>query len=140
MPTWLKVILGIIAGLALFAGAIIAFVFWLTSGLLEPIDRQLTALKAGDMQAAYAETSDAFREATPMDAFVGFVDSNPILKDVASKSFPTRSFENNLGKVEGTLTASTGAVVPVAYQLVKENESWKILHIQLGGGGGESSQ
>ena len=61
---------------------------WATSGLLEPIDRQLAALKAGKMEAAYEETSQAFREATPLDRFTAFVDANPILKDAAEHTFP----------------------------------------------------
>jgi hypothetical protein len=134
MPTWLKIILGILAGFALFAGAIVAFAFWLTSGMVEPIDRQIAALKAGNLQAAYEETSEAFREATPLPAFTEFVDGNPILKDVASHSFFNRSFENDLGTVKGSLTSSSGGVMPVAYRLVKEKDIWKILHIQLGGG------
>ncbi len=139
MPQWLKIVLGIFIGLALFAAGIIGLAFWLTGGLVEPIDRQIAALKAGNMQAAYEETSEAFRQATPMPAFVAFVDANPILKDVASHSFADRSFENDKGTVKGTLTSSTGGVVPATYDLVKENAAWKIIHIQLGAQGGAAA-
>lgn len=131
MPLWLKIVIGIFAGLgALIAGAA-GLVFWLTLGLVEPIERQLAALKAGDMQAAYEETSEAFRQATPLDAFTTFVGNHPILKDAASHSFPNRSFENDQGTISGSLTSSSGGVVPAKYDLVKENGVWKIIHISL---------
>lgn len=131
MPLWLKIVIGIFAGLGVLIACIAGFVFWLTLGLVEPIERQLEALKAGDMQAAYEETSEAFRQATPLDAFTSFVGSYPILKDAASHSFPSRSFENNQGTVTGTLTSPTGGVTPATYRLVKENGAWKIIHIDL---------
>ena len=131
MPLWLKIVIGIFAGLGALIAGVAGLVFWLTLGLVEPIERQLTALKAGDMKAAYEETSEAFRQATPIDAFTTFVDSYPILKDAASHSFPSRSFENNQGTVTGTLTSPTGGVTPATYELVKENGAWKIIHIKL---------
>ena len=55
-----------------------------------------------------------------IDRFTAFVEGNPILRDVAEHTFSNRSVENSVGKVSGSLTSSTGGVVPVAYQLVKE--------------------
>ena len=134
MPRWLKILLGIAAGLAVLIGIVVWIALWATSGLIEPIERQLTALKAGNIEAAYQETSEAFHQATPIDKFSAFVDQFPILKDAAEHSFSSRSVENGVGKVSGTLTSSTGGVMPVEYQLVKENETWKILYISLNGG------
>jgi hypothetical protein len=134
MPRWLKIVLGIAAGLAVVIAIAVTVALWATSGLIEPIERQLAALKAGNIEAAYAETSEAFHQATPPDKFTAFVDQFPMLRDVASHSFSSRSVENSVGKVSGTLTSSTGGVTPVEYQLVKENEAWKILYISLNGG------
>jgi hypothetical protein len=134
MPRWLKIVLGIVAGLAVVIGVAVWVALWATSGLIEPIERQLAALKAGNMAAAYEETSEAFRQATPIDSFTAFVEGNPILRDVAEHTFSNRSVENSVGKVSGSLTSSTGGVVPVAYQLVKEHDTWKILNIDLTGG------
>ncbi|MBX3576591.1 MAG: DUF4864 domain-containing protein [Rhizobiaceae bacterium] len=131
MPKWLKITLGVVAAVIAVIVAIVYIAIWATSGLVEPVERQLAAMKAGNMEAAYAETSEAFQQATPMDAFIAFVDQNPILKDTASHSFTNRSINNGIGVLEGQLTSSTGGVVPVAYQLVKENGVWKIQHIQL---------
>ena len=46
-------------------------------------------------------------------------------------SFSERRIENELGYVRGTLTDQDGGVLPIEYQLVKENESWKILGINI---------
>jgi len=131
MPRWLKIVLGIVGGVGVFVAAIIIIVFWATSGAVETIDRQLAALNQGDMAAAYEETSEAFRDATSLEDFTAFVDAHPILKDVASHSFTSRSLNNSVGIVSGTVTSSTGGVLPVTFKLVKEKDSWKILGIDL---------
>jgi hypothetical protein len=48
MPRWLKILLGIVVGLAAVIGVAVWVALWATSGLLEPIGRQLAALKAGN--------------------------------------------------------------------------------------------
>ena len=45
MPRWLKIVLGVVVGLAAVIGVAIWVALWATSGLLEPIDRQLAALE-----------------------------------------------------------------------------------------------
>ena len=134
MSKEIKILIGVGAAVA---AALVIFVWLLisaTSGLVEPIERQLTALKAGDIDAAYAETSEAFRQGTSKDDFAKFVDQFPILKNAASHSFTSRSFENDVGNVSGSLIAADGAVTPISYQLVKEKDVWKIVNIHLGGG------
>ena len=135
MPKGLKIALGVAAGIAAVIALIVWFALWATSGLIEPIERQLAALKAGNMDAAYAETSEAFRGATTKEQFATFVGQYPILKDAASHSFTNRSIENSVGTVSGTLTSATGGVWPVDYRLIKENDAWKIQYINVGGGG-----
>ena len=49
-----------LAGAIVIAGLTSFFAFWATSGLIEPIQRQLDAFGRDDLQAAYAEMSAAF--------------------------------------------------------------------------------
>jgi hypothetical protein len=134
MPRWLKILLGIVGGFVALIAVVVWIAFSATSGLIETVERQLAALKAGNIDAAYSETSDGFRQATSQEQFAGFVQQYPILKDYGSYSFPNRSFENNTGKVSGTLTATGGEVTTIDYQMVYEKDAWKVHNISLNGG------
>lgn len=114
-----------IAGFASF------FVFWATSGLVEPIQRQLDAFKRDDLQAAYAETSMGFRQDISFEKFSELMKSIPSLSHNVSYRFTSRSSSTNAdgsgaGDVMGSITDDHGGVVPVHYELVKENGAWKI--------------
>jgi len=123
----------VIAGFASF------FVFWATSGLIEPIQRQLDAFRRNDLQAAYAEMSFSFRQETSFEKFSEFVRSNPSLFHNVSHSFMSRSSSSSIaaggtgtGDVKGSITDDQGAVLPVQYALVKENGTWRIKGIHFG--------
>lgn len=133
MPKWLKIVLGVAAGLAAAIAIIVWIALWATSGIVEVAERQLAALKAGNMDAAYAETSEQFRQQTPLADFTAFVGQYPILKEHASHSFSNRKIENGVGELNGTLTSPTGVVTTIQYRLVKENDAWKILYLNIGG-------
>jgi hypothetical protein len=131
MPKWLKIALGVVAAAAVVIGLFVYMVMWATSGIVEPVERQLAALKAGNMDAAYAETSEAFKGATSIQQFTAFVDQYPALKDAADYSFSSRSITNNEGYLKGELVSSTGGVTPIEYRLVHENDVWKIQYINV---------
>jgi len=123
----------VIAGFASF------FVFWATSGLIEPIQRQLDAFRRGDFQAAYAEMSGSFHQEISFERFSEFVRSNPSLSHNVSRKFMSRSSSSSkeaggmgTGDVKGSITDDQGAVLPVHYALVKENGTWKIKGIHVG--------
>ena len=129
MALWKKVVLGFVA----FVVVVVGLAMFLTSDLIDPIERQIAALKAGDIDSAYSQTSIAFRDATSKEQLSAFVKSNPILLNTAEYNFSERSFENNLGTVKGTLTSTDGGVIPIEYRLVKENDEWKILALKFTG-------
>ncbi len=131
MALWKKIALGLVA----FVAVALALAFLLTAGLVEPIDRQLAAFKAGDVDAAYAETSIAYRKTMSKAQFADFLRANPALREVTDRTFTTRSRENDVGTVKGTLKTAEGGVIPVEYRLVQENGAWKILSLKLGDGG-----
>jgi hypothetical protein len=129
MVLWKKIVLGFIAFIVIVFG----FAMFLTSDLIDPVERQIAALKAGDIDSAYSQTSTAFRDATSKEQFVAFVKSNPILLKIADYSVTDRSRENNVGTLKGTLTSIEGGVIPIEYRLVKENDEWKILAFKFTG-------
>ena len=127
MSFWKKFLVGTVAVVALAIG----LAFFATSGLVGPVDRHLDALRKGDINAAYEETSQAFRSSTSLEQYVQFVKANPILTQVAEHSFSERKVENGIGYLSGKLITSSGGVQPIAFRLVKENDNWKILGISF---------
>ena len=120
-----------LAGAIAIAGFVSFFVFWATSGLVEPIQRQLDAFKRDDLRAAYAETSTSFQQDISFDKFSELMKSVPSLSHNVSHSFTSRSSSTNtdgigMGDVKGSITDNQGGVVLVHYELVKENGAWKI--------------
>ena len=125
----------LVAAIAI-AGFASVFVFWATSGLVEPIQRQLDAFKHNDLRAAYAETSTSFQQDISLEKFSELVKSVPSLSHNVSHSFTSRSSSTNAdgtgtGDVIGSITDDQGGVVPVHYELVKENGAWKIKGIHF---------
>ena len=140
MTTGKKVLIGCAIALGVFVVAIVAIIaiaLFATKGIAEVADQQLVALRAGDYAKAYSYTSKDFQNSTSLDKFKEFVDSYPSLKNNESSSFSTRKMENDVGTLEGTLKSKDGGVTPVVYKLVKENNEWKILSIQLNPTGAE---
>ena len=127
MALWKKILIAVATIIVLAVG----LAFFATSGLVDPVERHITALRQGNVQAAYDETSQAFRESTSLEQFSGFVKANPILTKVTDHSFPERKVENGIGTLSGTLTTANGGVQPIVFRLVKENDEWKILGINL---------
>src|SRR5262245_7117135 len=65
---------------ALIFGAIFYFVFRVTSGPVDVVNRQLDALRSGDLNRAYSYCSGAFQQSTNFNSFRYFVESHPLLK------------------------------------------------------------
>ena len=130
MALWKKILIGIVV----FIVGILAIGYFATSGLTEPVGRHLDALRAGNIEAAYAETSIAFQQSTSLEQYAAFIERYPALKNIADYSFSERSVENGIGTLKGKLTTTDGGVVPIEFKLVKENDQWKILGLSLGSG------
>jgi hypothetical protein len=131
MALWKKISIGVVV----FVVAAVALALWATSDLVPPIERQLDALKRGDMQAAYSETSTTFRDSVSLPQFQAFVRQHPGLSRNAGHSFSERSVDaSGTGHVKGTLKDDRGGALPIEYQLIKENDQWKILGIKIPAG------
>lgn len=100
--------------------------------LLEIIDEMLKALRNGETEEAYNEyTSEAFRKATPLDVFIQIIKNNDVYS--LNKYFQYHSFyfENGMAVFQGLLVSKTGNAVQVEFDLVKEEDKWKIFGMQL---------
>jgi len=124
---WPKILGGVVAFIILAVG----LAFYFTAGMVGVVEKQLELLRQGDIKAAYTLTSKDFQKATSLDRFTAFVKNYSSLSQNQGHTFTTRSIENNIGTVKGTLTAKDGAVTPVKFQLVKEQGEWRILFIEV---------
>jgi hypothetical protein len=134
----------VLAAVALIGGA----AMFATRGAVEAVRAQITAIKAGDMDAAYQHMSDSYRASHTSADFGAFVGRHPGLKENSDSTFTTRNVNNDKAHLEGYLMAASGAKETVSYELVKSGD-WKIDDIKFegesaatadaGGGGGGGS-
>ena len=125
MKTFLKVLLGIVAVIALA----IAAVFWFSRALPSAADGFFAALKAHDGAKAQSYLSSGFKAASDDAALARFVAANG-LADVAATSWPGRNVStqngNTTGLLDGKATLGDGRVVALKIAFVKEAGEWKI--------------
>ena len=124
------IILGVLGGLAALVTGIVALVFYATSGVTGAADKFFETARGGDIHAVYALTSSELQNVTSAEQLGGFVKTYR-LNQVTETSWTSRSFENNLGNVQGTVTLDDGGVIPLTLDLVKEGEDWKISSIDV---------
>jgi len=118
----------VLAAVALIGGA----AMFATRGAVEAVRAQITAIKAGDTEAAYQHMSDSYRASHTSADFGAFVARHPGLKENSDSTFTTRNVNNDKAHLEGYLMAASGAKETVAYELVKSGD-WKIDDIRFDG-------
>lgn len=136
---WIAGCLTALVVVVLFISGIVGIAFWATKGPVKVVQEQLSYLRKGDIEGAYGLTSGDFHKATSLEQFKQFISSNPSLAQNKSAGFTSRKIENNRGYIEGTLTAIDGSRTPVKYELIKENNIWKILYMEVSPRGLEPS-
>ena len=119
-------------GLAIFA-AIFGAAWCATGAPVEAVRAQLTELKAGQIDAAYARLSESYRAQLSKDDFAAFVAAHPGLGQNADSTFMKRNVENQVAHLSGYLTDTGGKREAVEYELVKEGGGWAISAIRFAG-------
>src|SRR3546814_7469757 len=115
MPTWSKVLRGVIAVIV----AIVIAVFSFTSGMTKTADEFFAAARKGNVEQAYQYTSPDFKAGTTRDELAAFLKANALDK-VTGTSWSSRSVNGRTGKLEGSLTIATGGVIPIKIDLRSE--------------------
>ncbi|MBA3957261.1 MAG: DUF4864 domain-containing protein [Parachlamydiaceae bacterium] len=96
-----------------------------------PVEGLFEALHNKDVSKAYREyTSQAFREATPIDGFRKFLQNFPAISDFDEKEYRDASIEKTTGKLEVGLFDPKGTTI-VEYTLGIEEDQWKIWGIRI---------
>jgi hypothetical protein len=128
------IIAAVVGGFLLLIGAIIAVVFYATSGVTGAADKFYETARGGDPKEVYALTSAQLHQVTTPDQLAAYIQANRF-DQVADTSWSSRSIENNTGRVEGTLTLDDGGTIPVTMELAKEGDDWKVSFIEIGPAG-----
>lgn len=126
--SWFKIFFFLII-VASVIGVLLALA---SEDISEPVEAQLKTLRHERItEAYYLYTSKGFQEATTLDRFREFVKNYPVFIDNDSMQILNSKKENHQGSVDVVLTSNHGDKVQIEYQLIKENDRWKILNIKL---------
>jgi len=96
------------------------------------IEDQMEALRAGDISRAYyIYTSSEFKTSSSLEDFSSFVNRYAVIAKNKTVDVTSTSRKENAVIFRGTLTSTDGQKLDVEYDLVKENDEWKIQGMQL---------
>lgn len=132
MKLWKKILLGV----GVFILLVILLAFSATSGIVKVAEKQLNLISSGDLQGAYALTSQDYQRLKSYDKFLADVNNYEVLKNYKDHKFTSREIQGDTGTITGTLTAKDGTATPVQYKFIKENGEWKILSLDLSSSAG----
>ncbi len=101
-----------------------------TRDLMTVIHAFLASLHKGNMAVAYQKyTSDYFQQANTLEQFKEFVAKHPELLQEVPSSFEKLMFNLNIATLAGKLYLNNSTYLPIEFDLILENDKWKILHI-----------
>lgn len=123
---------GIVIIVVLIFGGIFYGVSKATAGPEKAVREFLAAAAAGDHAAAHNYFSAPLKQVQPYEDFVNAVRSQPQFFDIASTSFSNRSIDQNGAQLGGKVTLKSGTEVPATFQLVRENDQWKLISYNIG--------
>jgi len=122
---WKKIIFWVV----IFFVAVYALVMYATAGLTETANEFFIHVKTKHYDDAYEMLSDDFKQSTTKEQLTEFLIKNS-LTEYESADWSSRSTENSKGKLEGTITTKSGAVIPLNIDFIKYGEDkWKIYAI-----------
>lgn len=125
MKTWMKVVLGIFAGVAVLVGLI----FWLTGDIAKAGDDFFAAAQNDNMDAAYALLSEDFQAGTSKEGLQSYLAANA-LDNVQETSWSSRSITGSTGELKGTVTTADGSEIPLTLRLINSEAGWRINAIE----------
>jgi hypothetical protein len=125
MKTWIKIMLGVVAVIAL----IIVAVLYFTAGMVDTANDFFKAVKQKEIMKARSYLSEDFKASTDEKALRDFLSNSAIL-NFKESSWSNREISGGRGELGGSITTETGGVVPIKMMFIKENGIWKIYSIQ----------
>lgn len=121
-------------GTVLASGVVVATVLYIlfraSGGPVEAADGVLRSLSRGDIEGAWRQTSDDFREATALEQFEKFVHEWG-LTQATSRTWHARSVNGNVGFSRATVRLEDGKRVPLLFQAARIGEQWRVTGIGI---------
>lgn len=137
-PSFKKVmiIFGVIyAALWLFIISIFATVFstifFMTSGLTDVAQNQLSAIRAGNMEKAYSYISIETKKSLSFEDFEKVMKEHPSFENNESAVFMSTEINNDMGTIKGYIKTKDGSLTMIEYYLIKNGDEWKINGFKL---------
>lgn len=126
MKTLSTIAITIIGIFILLFGAI----WMITAPITKPANAFFKAWSTGQPQLSYVHLSSGFTQSTSAAQLHKFMTDQRLTQGV-TPSWSKRSVVNSTGTLTGELTRADGTVIPATVTLVKENDAWKILGLNL---------
>lgn len=96
------------------------------------IQAQLKDLSDNAIEQAYDKySSKEFKQSTPLDVYADFIEKYPAFQKHKSVVLDKLVFNNNIPTFSGTIIGKDDKEYKVEYDFIKEDESWKILHMLI---------
>lgn len=101
-----------------------------SSGLVDVVQAFLTALRKNEVREAYENyTSILFKKEISIPLFDRLLEEHPLLVNHSSWNFGKLMFNNKIATLSGTLIDKKKHHSVVEFDLIQDNNKWKILHI-----------
>jgi hypothetical protein len=94
-------------------------------------EHQLSELRKDNIEAAYADNTEAYQQKESLTQFTKFVEMYPELKHHEGVFFTDKTVEGNRAYVHGILRSSDSTQLEIEYDLLKEDRDWKVLSIDF---------
>lgn len=121
----------------LIAAGLLAALFFLLGyfykgDLDETVKGQLSALKSNKLtEAYYGYTSKDFQETNSFEKFKEFIRSFPLLQSFKRMTLGRPSVKDDLADIKVVLESNEEVDGEISYKLIKEDNKWKIIGIQI---------
>lgn len=122
----------LVLAIAAFVGFIFLIVRLATAAPEKVVTEFLAAAGAGNYEEAYEHFAAPLQAAQSRDDFRAAAQANAVFFKVRDTSFSERSLNGGRAKFSGTATLEAGTEVPASFELVRENDEWKLIAYRLG--------
>jgi hypothetical protein len=103
-----------------------------TAGPEQVVKSFLEAAEEGDYEEAHGYFAAPLKEAQPLDQFAASAAANKSFFQITDTTFNNRSVDTSGAQFSGTVTLESGTALPASFELVRENDEWKLISYHIG--------